>query len=78
MKLTNRPRFLVPNGDNLRTIENGFLPLHRLLSTHSKKGHMLEGVSNTSLLSIGKLCDDDCVAVFDKQHLCIFKQGILV
>ena len=39
---------------------------------------MLEGLSNASLLSIGQLCDDDCVAVFDKGHLRIFKQGILI
>ena len=68
----------MPNGDKLRAIENDLLPLHYLLSEHAKKAHILEGLSYVSLLSIGKLCDDDCVAVFDKTHLCIYKQGILI
>ena len=36
MTLTNGPKVLVSNGDNLCTIENAFLPLHCLLSTHAK------------------------------------------
>ena len=43
-----------------------------------KKRNVLEGLSNASLLSIGQLCDDDCIAVFDKRHLRIFKRGVII
>ena len=77
-KVINGPKVLVPNGTNMRTIETGYLPLHKLLSTHAKNANILEGLSNALLLSIGKLCDDNCIAVFDKRTLHIFKKGILI
>ena len=76
--INNGPQVLVPNGSKLQTIETGFLPLHSILSTHARKANILEGLNNASLLSIGQLCDDDCVAIFDKRALHIIKNGILV
>ena len=52
--------------------------MHVLLSNASKMASVLEGLSNASLLSIGKLCDDDCIAVCDIRHLRIFKKGVLI
>ena len=31
-----------------------------------------------SLLFIGKLCDDNCIAIFDKCHLTFYKHGQVV
>ena len=52
-RFINGPEVLVPNGTNMYTIETGYLPLHKLLSTHAKKDNILEGLSNVLLLSIG-------------------------
>ena len=60
---------------NMGAIKSGILPLHDLLSTTVKQASVLEGLSNASLLSIGQLCDDNCIAIFDKQNLHVFKNG---
>ena len=77
-KIINGPQVLVPNGINMRTLESGYLPLHKLLSTHAKKANILEGLSNALLLSIGQLCDNYCIDFFDKRAHQIFKKGILI
>jgi hypothetical protein len=51
------------------------LPLHPSLSKEAKTAHVLDGVTNASLISIGQLCDDDCIAVLDKQKLQVFKDA---
>ena len=76
--INNGAKVQIPNGTNMSTVEQGILPLHQLLSKTAQKGNVLEGLNNTSLLSIGKLCDDNCIAVFDKRHLCICKKGVLI
>ena len=68
-KVMNRPSVLAINGTMMKTIETGIVPLQILLSTHTKKGNILEGLSNSSLLSIGQLYNNDCIAVFDKMYL---------
>ena len=35
-------------------------------------------MTNESLISIGQLCDDDCIAIFSKNDLNIFKNNKLV
>lgn len=62
----------------MKAIESGLLPLYELLRATAKKAHVLDGLSNVSLLSIGHLCDDDCITVFDKRNLRVYKQGQLV
>ena len=72
------PTVNIPNGDHMKTIEYGTLPLHHSLSTTAKQGNVLKGLNNASLLSIGQLCDDECIAVFDKRHLHVYKHGTLI
>ena len=76
--IANGPQVQIPNGANMRTIESGLLPLHTILSDKARTGNVIDGLNNASLLSIGQLCDDNCIAVFDKRCLHIFKNGILV
>ena len=76
--VTNGPQVIVPNGANMRTIETGCLPLHKLLSKHAQKANIVEGLGNASLLLIGQLCNDDCIAVFDKRKLLVYKKGTLI
>ena len=42
------------------------------------QGNVLGGFNNASLLSIGQLCNNECIALFDKRHLRVFKHRILI
>ena len=44
----------------------------------AKTRNVLSGLTNSLLLSIGQLCDDDYLAVFSKYKLRIYKQGRLI
>ena len=45
------------------------------LSSAAKIGHVLLNPSSASLLSIGQLCDDTCLALFTKEKVFIFKKN---
>ena len=65
------------NGDTMKSthIANMNLPT---LSSAAKIGHVIPNLSSASLLSIGKLCDDNCLSLFTKEKLFIFKQNKLL
>ena len=54
------------------------LPLSQDLLLESQTGYMLNGLSTGSLVSIGQLCDDDCIALFHKYYVKIIKKGKLI
>ena len=39
------------------------------VSSKTKTAHVFDSIASTSLLSIGKLCDDGCIATFTKEDL---------
>ena len=49
------------------------MELSPLLSKKATAVHVFDGIQNSSLLSIGQLCDDDCVAVLKKRDINIYK-----
>ena len=65
------------NGETIQSthIANMNLPT---LSSEAKIGHVIPYLSSVSLLSIGQLCDDDCLALFTKEKVFIFKQNTLL
>ena len=65
----------VTNGDHIETTQQAILPLANELSTQAKTGHIFANLKSGSLISIGQLCDDDCVALFSKYHVHIYKDG---
>ena len=60
---------LLPNKEELHTTSAGTLPLSSVLPQQATLAHVLSGMSNSSLLSIGQLCDADCWALFNKRYL---------
>ena len=58
------------NNDKIRATEQGKLSLHPQLQPQALT---FPGLTNESLLSIGQLCDDDCLALFHKKFLWILK-----
>ena len=53
----------------------GKLPIHKDFSIDTL---VYSQLNNESLLSIGQLCDNDCVAIFEKHKLSIIKNGQLI
>ena len=55
-----------------------FFHLHQSYQNNHEQRMFFTGLTNASLISIGRLCDDGCVAVFEKRDLRVFKQYKLV
>ena len=56
----------------------GELPLSNNLSTTAKQAKILPKLQSASLISIGKLCDDNCRVAFDKNVLEVHKDNHLI
>ena len=59
---TNAPQVMIPNGDNITAHARYNLQLQNVLQEASEV-NILPSFKH-SLLSEGKLCDDDCTAIF--------------
>ena len=67
--LTNKgPAVRLPNNEIMQAKLKGHLPLPTLPPI-STKAHVFKELQSVSLLSVGQLCDSDCVAVFTKTDL---------
>ena len=67
------PTVMLPDSTNIQATHSGQLPLHHSLSKTAKTAHVLDGMTYSSLVSIGQLCHDTCIAVLDKRRLQVFK-----
>ena len=68
----------LPNLSTIQASAKGHIPLHPLLSKQATKAHIFKGLTNTSLISVGQLCDDECTAIFDKTTMRIVKEGMTI
>jgi hypothetical protein len=66
---------MLPGSSSIQATHSGQLPFHSSLSTKAKTAHVLDGITNSSLVSMGQLCDDNCIAVLDKRKLQVFKNN---
>jgi hypothetical protein len=69
------PTVMLPDSTHVQATQSGLLPLHRSLSKTAKTAHVLDGMTNSLLISIGQLCDDDCVAILDTRRPQVFKNS---
>jgi hypothetical protein len=69
------PTVVLPDSTHIQATHSGLLPFHRSLSDKAKTAHVLDGITNASLISVGQLCDDDCIVVLDKKLIQIFKNN---
>jgi hypothetical protein len=74
----NGPSVQVANGDKIETTLRATIPLAPELSDQAKEGHIFHNLQSGSLISIGQLCDDDCVALFTKYHVKLYKNGKVI
>jgi hypothetical protein len=68
----------LPNDQIIQATHFGFARLHPSLSQKASRAHVFDGITNSSLLSIGQLCDNNCVAILDKKQINIYKQNTCV
>ena len=59
-----------PNGEIITSFHIALLPQHNL-PDKARKAHILPGLQKP-LISIGTLCDNKCIAVFDEQRVTIY------
>ena len=43
-----------------------------------QKRHIFDGLQSASLISLGQLCDDECVAILDKNEIIVLKVKTLI
>jgi hypothetical protein len=68
----------VANGEMMASHKQVTIPLAPQLSSKATQGHVFKDLTSGPLLSIGRLCDDDCIALFSKKKLHIFKNDTLI
>ena len=69
------PSVKAANGQIMTATHRATLPLPLTISTAAKTGQILDSLQTGSLLSIGKLCDNNCTATFTKDNVFIKKEG---
>jgi hypothetical protein len=69
------PSVQVANKKNVKTSKRAIVRLSTKLSTTAKIGRVFDDLKTRSLTSIGQLCDDDCIALFTKCNVKIYKNG---
>ena len=77
-KTKDIPIVQLPNNETMSETRTGNIPLASSLSNHAKKAHIFDGIHSASLISLGEMCDDDCVAILDKSEIDILKGKILI
>ena len=66
----------LPNKSIITSSKKGLLPIPT--NKTAKPALILPGLTNSSLLSIGQLCDDNCTAIFDKNTMYIYKYAKII
>ena len=69
-------RVRIPNGENLKSVSSGTLPLS-YLGDAAKVVHTFPHLK-TSLISVGQLCDDDCIVQFARDDVIVAKDDKIV
>ena len=70
---TNGPYVTVADGDIMSPTKKAILPFATTFSRNAKIAYSFNNLKSGSLISIGQLCDDDCIAIFSKYDVKIIK-----
>ena len=63
---------IIPDGSTIQATQSGILPFAPELSQRAKTAKILPQLKSTSLISLGKLCDDGCDINLSDTQLNIF------
>jgi hypothetical protein len=67
----------MPDGSTITSTHKAVIPIPGL-SLKSRTAHIFPALGNTSLISIGQLCDAGCEVLFDKETATVWYQGKIV
>ena len=77
--LTSSPiQVTAADGGKMQATHKVQIPLSLNLSPKAQIGYILNGLSTGLLVSIGQLCDDDCIILFHKYYVKIIKNGKVI
>ena len=77
-QLIDGPITTLPNSGIVKAAHKGVLPLHDTFSDQAKEALVYPEITNESLLSIGQICNDNCLTLFSKKNIHIFKEDRLI
>lgn len=63
------PPVILPDDDRIAPSHQGKLPLHEECNDTARTGTVLPNLKSASLLSVGKLCDDKKMVIFEKDKV---------
>jgi hypothetical protein len=72
------PVVLSASGNPMVSIVHGTLPISKHLSNHAQDAFELDALKTGSLVSLAKICDDDCLALFSKHDVKIIKNDQVI
>ena len=72
------PTLQLPNTATMNATKTGSIPLSGSLSTHAKNAHIFYGLHSALLISLGQLCDDECIAILDNNEINIMKNKTFI
>ena len=67
----------LPNNNTITSTTRGQLPF-KALTDSAKQAYILPSLTNSSLLSIGQLCNENCTAIFTKRLMLILHKGKII
>jgi hypothetical protein len=76
--VSDGPAVLSANGAAMPITLRGQLPLSKKLSAAAQSAFALDDLKTGALISLAKLCDDDCIAIFNKYDVKIIKDNEIV
>ena len=76
--IITRPCVRLPNNHQIQSTHKGIIPLHPSISKQASMAQVFPRITNSSLILIEQVCDDNFIAVFDKKELNVYKNNIPV
>ena len=74
----NEPKAVLPNKTIIKATKFGHINLHKNLSKNAKEAFVFPNLTNESLVSVGKLCDDECEVNFTKDDVKVSKNNEII
>ena len=73
--LTFGPSATLPDNSIVTATKSGTFNLHQAIDKSARTALIMPNLKNESLVSVGKLCDNDCKVVFTKHNVKIIKNA---
>ena len=72
-KLVNGPIANLPNNAIVTATKRGLIPLHNTFKKKTCEALIFPHITNASLISVGQLCDDNCLVLLTKNYFLSLK-----